>query len=270
MASQPNPASSASAPTILPIRSLSEGANHPTNLAAFCEHHYAPKGAQSIDAEKATQKIDAKIEASMRTFLEGCDYVSVLRYLWNEPDQRRRLAWLRDHHQLKVLHAPLYYELAVEELATNPAAQTLVEVSLPLLKKARALTDVASSCCRLPALTRPSELGEKMDTVYKTSLNQILQDNLGTTIEYLLKENKGAFERATAKSYRGIAEDISTKSLPPPVWAGHYRPGSFSVDHVLVIPASEQQAMGKQMAKELLALAAKMERELSPPRPSSK
>jgi len=235
-----------------PIRSRSQGVDpsYPSNIADFCaqKRHI---GKKSIDSATLELLEDRLVKS---------EYVTVLKHLRDEPSQRARLIWLRNHHQLKVLHAPLYFELAAEELASNPTIETLINISLPLIAQGRSLTDLACVCLTGGTTSESANaLGDRMATIYETTLDQLLTNaHLGTTTKEVIKGQAAKVNKELAKAYLNIANDIEKKSLPSPSWSGNYQDSSYSTAHITPISGDDQQMWRRVHVAHLRAHAEKL------------
>jgi len=75
--------------------------------------------------------------------LQNNNFIEVLRALWSEPEQSKRLGWLKKKESDS--YPLLLFELAVEVVSSNPSLQNFQE-SLYLLEIARYRTDLDAVC----------------------------------------------------------------------------------------------------------------------------
>lgn len=228
----------------------------------------------------ATRKITGRKrldEAFMEGLLRDEKYVEVLRHLWDEPSQVKRMVWLKDHYNFRVLHAPLFFELAYEKFNWDPcqhsqkeALSTLIEISLPLINQGRVLTDAAAlSIVQTQEEFNhnpPHKLGERLSGIYLGYLNVSVKVILNKELSDIQKIYNREITKSNANAYRRIAASLilNPLPLPSPTWAGAYRNESLSVAHVERVNATIEIRALKTLSAEMLKYAQKLEESLSP------
>lgn len=149
--------------------------------------------------------------------LRVSDYITVLKHLWAEQNDQKRLTWLREKH--KEFHVPLIYELSLEEFKAKPTLDTIQDVVLPLFVEALFRTELDLVCSR-ENLNSYAESFRAMYVIHFT--NSVFR--LAPSIEPNILSNLPYTERVTVKSKEktcGMAIwlcIIGFRVLPNPVW----------------------------------------------------
>jgi hypothetical protein len=157
--------------------------------------------------ENAKKNSGLQNEESLVQALKNGDYVTVLKAIWGERDRERCLMWLRKNSG--TLHAPILYELALEEFKASPCVETVVRVSFPLIRAATFRVRQDGICFEDASIALSDIL---MDNVYSRSLRYLMKEK---GIPVILESESKGYCLGTILS---VAKKSLTQLLPSPMW----------------------------------------------------
>jgi hypothetical protein len=188
------------------------------NVVSFCEKRLNPTEVNGIIQNHR----DGVSSSMIETYLNANDYISALSLLWGERDSTQRLTWLRDHENQ--LHAPLLYEQAIAEFKENPTVETVIQVSLPLIKAGTFRLQQDARCSADSSVSQ-GDAHIRMEMTYGKALqNAVNKYNKNLDLPTIKTENEEAITQAVLTKMKEIAEATlaNPEALPSPNWIGYH------------------------------------------------
>lgn len=218
------------------------------NLVSFCEQRLKREAVSQIIKKNKEGVNSPQIEEK----LQSNDYISVLSLIWGERDSAKRLSWLRNH--ASELHAPLLYEQAIAEFKESPTVETVVQVSLPLIKAASFRVRQDAQCSQDPSVYN-GDAHLRMEMTYGQALIEGMKKyasdlDLGT----IQSQNKDAIREATLNKVKEIAQQTiaNPDALPSPNWIGFHGMSCFIKGGPDMLAPSQFAAKRAQLAATFL------------------
>lgn len=222
--------------------------SNPQNVVAFCE--------KRLDKEAVSQIIKKHNEGvnspEIEEKLESNDYISTLSLIWGERDAARRLSWLRNHADR--LHAPLLYEQAIAEFKESPTVETVIQVSLPLIKAASSRVAQDAQCSQ-DASVYSGDAHIRMEYVYNRALMDVQKKYAPSlNLNNILSENKNIIKKTTLNKLKEVAEQSikNPNMLPSPAWIGFHGMSCFIQGHPNMLPSQQFEEKRSDVAKKFL------------------
>jgi hypothetical protein len=156
------------------------------------------------------------IQAAFEGYVYKEDYISAYKVLWYSTG-KERITILR--YVYKALYTPFLYEQALAEFMNSPTLETVVKVSIPLIKAAnfRFLQD--SECCK-DSWVREGDCLERIQKVYMSRLHDLTVMSLGLCLEEIQKLHHRQIDFFCREEIRKVAEKSKKMQLPSPCWIG--------------------------------------------------
>lgn len=149
----------------------------------YCTLRKCPQWKDAIVVQ--TQYMQLLKDLNFQSCLENREYIPLLKWVWCQSDRTIALEWLRSKREED--HAPLLCELAIEEFEASKTAETLHEVSIPLIRQAMFCTLSDSLCLKVDKTFRFSAMNA-IERSYMTCLENMSIKYLEVGIEGISKE----------------------------------------------------------------------------------
>ncbi|MEM1282413.1 MAG: hypothetical protein AAGG81_02540 [Chlamydiota bacterium] len=167
--------------------------------------------------------------------LEEGKYIPILEKIWAEQDHSILLQWLRS---LPQIHAPLLAERAIAEFNETPTVETIIKVSIPLIKAAgyRTMQD-----CR--GVYDASLMGSHEDLcdVYLQELDKLFTKSLNYPLATIIPENQAKIEKYAKERTIEILQLSLTEKLPCSSWVAQHGMNAFTGKIILFNPADSDR-----------------------------
>lgn len=162
-----------------------------------------------------------KNEAHVNAALKEGKYIEVLKALWSEGNQTRRLVWLRQKAELDVF---LLLELGLEEFKARPAVETIHTVAMPLFHAAlfRAKQDL--QCSNDPSVHSAIDI---LSFSFNMELKNLVLNALNQKLDIVLNTARNVRYIAVIKKVKEVAEKSLLEELPHPLWVAQHGMGKW-------------------------------------------
>lgn len=183
--------------------------------------------------------------------LRNGHYIPVLSAVWGEKNKVLRLDWLRS--RALELHAPLMFEQAIAEFVNSPNTETVIRISLPLIRAASFRVYQDSACCK--DLSVCSEGGSaQMETIYMQALERTMKKYAPKlSIEEIQSKNQAEIQLERIELLRKIVERSieAPEEFPNPTWISYHGMEAIFGSSKMH-PASEFGNKRKEVAEKVL------------------
>lgn len=190
---------------------------NPGNVVSYSETRLNPQAVNHIIKQGKQEGLSNS--KALNENLKSSQYIPVLNAIWSERDKNRRLEWLRSHES--EMHAPLMFEQAITEFVIKPTVETIIQISIPLIKAASFRVVQDSKCSTDPSVFN-GDAAQRMEMTYLTSLNTQTEIHINKKLVTIISENEDAIKSAVNAKVLKIAHSSITQDLPSPNWIGHH------------------------------------------------
>lgn len=181
----------------------------------FSEFRSESKVVEKIREEIIANGLNLNNEAFLLQKLENSEYVPILKALWSETDEKVRLEWLRSHAGY---HAPLMYELAIEEFVNTPSMDTYRKISIPLMKAAAQRAFQDANC--LIDLVAAQLLPHTMDNAYQKALLKEVNKYTDLSIDHICRFKSLTYLLSDTRIKEAL-KAVDTPGFPNPQWISY-------------------------------------------------
>ncbi len=216
----------------------------PQNLVSFCERSLDPRDMNSMIRRNNGVGLSAP---QLQDKLKSGDYQFVLEALWSDRDRSRRLNWLQERKD--ELHPVLMFELAVAKFVASPTIETIVSISIPIMKAA-SFRVAQDSQCSDDSSVKYGDASERMTLTYLKRLDSRVQAVLHTSIDDVIQNHQNIDANKT--KVLETARLSRTTELPSPDWIGWHGMSVFIHGRPNMRPATEYQQIRNQFADEII------------------
>jgi hypothetical protein len=186
----------------------------PVNTVSFCETSLDPKAMDAIIKENQTVGLS---NPDLEKNLTVGKYPPVLVSLWSERDRAKRRSWLES--KVDELHPVLMFELSVAKFVASPTIETIISVSMPLMRSAvfRVLQD--AQCSEDPSV-KHGDASLRMRSTYEKRLAKKVQEILKRSLQDIVDESRDMLQTAIKAELLKTARLSMSRDLPSPDWIG--------------------------------------------------
>lgn len=184
-----------------------------------------------------TQRINQLIQEN--------NYVEALKYVWSEPDYAKQVNFMVE--KANEGHAIFMMEVSLAALRIKPELNTLK--SFFAWEKAGIARTVQDLNCVSDASAKAATA--KLDFIYQTSVNRILQKDPKEIEDYFFK-NQADIDQAIYAHVRKVLANTLKNSdkLPPPTWVAYHGNVARTSSRPEMLPSAEWSEIRKQYAME--------------------
>ena len=187
------------------------------DVVAFCEKRNDPVAFNAVFEQKEYAGLEGN--PFLEQQLARGEYIPVLKSLWCEKDSERKIKWLRSKQD--GTHAPLLYELAVEEFLVQPTLRKLYTFCIPIVKTANLRVYQDAACLKANA-NFPDIVSERMDSIYMKCLENLSETILKRKLEDIPPRLVKESDKETLNMWVAIATFSFSLKIPEKNWLRWY------------------------------------------------
>ena len=187
------------------------------SVVSFCDKRLDRRAANEVMSKYSEGCLSSERE-KFEKLAEAGDYIQVLGAIWK--DKENRLAFLDSISSR--LHAPLMNEEAIARFIAAPTVETVIRISLPLLKAAEFRANQDAQCSLDPAVSR-GDAYLRLALVYRRALDSQIKKYLpAESLASVEAANKAELNSALLKKVMDVALATKAIELPSPLWIGYH------------------------------------------------
>lgn len=216
------------------------------NVIDYCE--IACDASQVSEIIRKYKAVGLSNIETLQEQLNQSDYIPVLTAVWSERDKAKRLVWLRSVSDQ--MHAPLMYEQAISEFTQNPMVETIIHVTMPLIKAAGIRVIQDGSCSKDPSVSKGDHF-TRMEIAYQHRLSVQVKKHLNkewADLSGSIEENYPVISEKVIE----ILEKTMTTNLPDPSWIRHHGVGAF-LGNMEMLSSSLHKSVRDMLAEEFVS-----------------